>query len=73
MEAQLVEFDPIQMIWDGRWMALEMFWNGIVMYATTFWWFGPLLVFILLAAGWRKVLRLGAHIGHVFARSKLDF
>ncbi len=64
-----MDVDWSQLIWDGRWAALEILWNAIMVNVATFWWFGPLLVVLLLAAGWNGALRLGAYILRVFAHT----
>lgn len=46
--------DGRQLMGDSRWTAHEILWNAVVVNVTTHWWFGPLLVSILISAGWKK-------------------
>jgi hypothetical protein len=64
-----VDIDWHQLIWDGRWTAIEMIWNAVVVNVTTHWWFGPLLTVIVVSAGWKKLARLGAYVAKTFGQS----
>jgi hypothetical protein len=61
------------LIWEGRWDALVMIFHALVTDVMTYWWFGPLLVVILLTGtrkGWMRLLRyvgstyIHSHAGH---------
>lgn len=58
-----------QLMWDGRWMALKMLWNAVVVKVATHWWFGPLVVVILISADWKEILRFGANIAQAFGHT----
>ncbi|MDR6907787.1 hypothetical protein J2X63_003495 [Agromyces sp. 3263] len=64
-----MDIDWSQLVWQGRWTALEIFWNAILLNIATQWWFAPLLVMLVLAAGWKAVLRLVAYVARVFAHT----
>lgn len=64
-----MDIDWHQLIWDGRWTALEMLWNAVVINMTTYWWFGPLLIAVVISAGWKKIARCGLYVARVFANS----
>jgi hypothetical protein len=53
-------------MWDARWTALEALWNAILLNATTYWWFGPLVLLLAALASWRKIVRLGALVTRTF-------
>jgi hypothetical protein len=58
-----------QLIWDGRWTALELLWNAVVVNVITHWWFGPLLAVIVISAGWKKIARFGAYAARTLGQS----
>jgi hypothetical protein len=64
-----MDIDLRQLIWEGRWAALELLWNAVVVNVTTHWWFGPLLAIIVISAGWKKIARFGAYIARAFGQS----
>ncbi|RZT64379.1 hypothetical protein EV140_0628 [Microcella alkaliphila] len=64
-----MDIDWHQLIWDGRWTALEMLWNAVIVNVTTHWWFGPLLAVILISAGWKKIARFGFYVARVFGHA----
>lgn len=72
MSTSVIEIDVVQVIWDGRWMALEMMWAGIVASASTNWWFGPLFVLLIVTAGRKKIARMFRYISQVFWRSQIE-
>lgn len=61
--------DGRQLMGDSRWTAHEILWNAVVVNVTTHWWFGPLLVSILISAGWKKVTRFGAYVSRAFGHT----
>ena len=61
-----MEIDWSTLIWQGRWSALEMFWSAIIVDVGTYWWFGPLLLVLILAAGWKAVARFAIYVAKVF-------
>lgn len=64
-----MEIDWLGLIWESRGTALEILWSAILMNIATHWWFGPLLFVLLLAAGWRALVRLALYVGRVFAHA----
>jgi hypothetical protein len=64
-----MNIDWSHMIWQGRWDALVLFWNAAVTDATTIWWFGPLLLILLISAGRKKLVRLMSYVVRVFAHT----
>jgi hypothetical protein len=65
-----MDIDLHQLIWDGRWTALEMLWHAVVVNITTHWWFGPLLTVLVIAAGWKKIARFGVYVARTFGQSQ---
>lgn len=57
------------LMWEARWDAVVMFAQGMMTNIATYWWFGPLLLFIGVTASRRAWLRLIRYIGMTFARS----
>ena len=55
-----------ELIWQGRWDALGILWNAILIDIASHWWFGPLLLMVVVAAGWKGIARLGAYVARVF-------
>ena len=47
-----------------------MLWNGAIINVTTHWWFGPLLAVIVVSAGWKKLVRVGAYVARTFMHSQ---
>lgn len=66
-----MEIDWIQLLWDGRWTALEMFGHALWVNVQTHWWFAPLLLVILISAGWKGIARLTAYVARVFWHTHL--
>lgn len=64
-----MNIDWYQLLWDGRWTALEILWSAVVVSVTSHWWFGPLLLVIVLCAGWTAVRRFGAYVARVFGHT----
>lgn len=58
-----------EILWQGRLDALVMMWNAVVIGVGTYWWFGPLLVVLVIADGPKGVLRLGAYVTRVLAHT----
>ena len=58
--------DWMHLIWQGRWEALVMIWNAIATDVQTIWWFGPLLVILLILAGRKGIVRLTSYVARVF-------
>ena len=58
--------DWAHMLWQGRWEGLVLVWNAIWTDVHTLWWFGPLLIVLVIAAGRKGILRLGAYVAKVF-------
>lgn len=57
------------LLWQGRWDGLVMLWQAIIADVQTFWWFGPLLVVLIVAAGRKGVVRLVAYLAKVFVHT----
>jgi hypothetical protein len=72
MSTSVIEIDVVQAIWDGRWMALEMMWAGVVTSASTHWWFGPLFILLIVTAGRKKIANMLGYISQVFWRSHIE-
>lgn len=64
-----MEIDWHEIIWDGRRMALEMLWNAVVVNISAYWWFGPLVLAIVVSAGWKKIGRFGAYVARVLGHT----
>lgn len=64
-----MNIDWYQLLWDGRWTALEILWNAVVVNVTTHWWFGPLLLVILVSAAWKAVGRFGAYVARMIGHT----
>ncbi len=60
-----MNIDWIHLMWQGRWEALVMIWNAIVTDIQTIWWFGPLLIVLMIAAGRKGIVRLASYIVRV--------
>ena len=65
-----MDVDWRQLIWDGRWAALEIFWNAVLINVAAHWWFAPLVVIIVISAGWKKIARFGAYVARVFGHTQ---
>ena len=65
-----MDIDWHQLIWDGRWAALEFFWTAVVVNVAAHWWFGPLMVIIVISAGRKKIVRFGAYVARVFGHAE---
>lgn len=61
-----MNIDWSALIWQGRWTALEIFWNAVLVNIATHWWFGPLLLLMAIAAGAKGLARLVAYVAKVF-------
>jgi hypothetical protein len=64
-----VNLDWPQLMWKARWDALAMIWNAIVNDVAAHWWFGPLLLVLVIAAGRKGMFRLAAYIARVFVHT----
>ncbi|MGN8551078.1 UNVERIFIED_CONTAM: hypothetical protein OHV15_00650 [Microbacterium sp. SLM126] len=64
-----MEIDWQQLIWDGRWTALEMLWNAVLVNIATHWWFGPLLAIVVVGTGWKGISRFAVYIARVFGHT----
>lgn len=65
-----MDIDCRGLIWEGRWTALEMLWNAVVINVTNYWWFGPLLLVIMMSTRWKELARFGAYVARAFAHSQ---
>ncbi|WP_103663352.1 hypothetical protein [Microbacterium sp. CJ77] len=54
----------------GVWQGLVLLWHALWVNALTYWWFGPLVLAILITAGRRKLVRLVRWIGGTFVRGQ---
>ena len=61
--------DWVHMMWEGRWQALVMIWNAVVTDVRSIWWFGPLLLLLLVAAGRKGLPRLAAYVVKVLVHT----
>lgn len=61
-----MDINWVHLIWQGRWEALVMIWHAIVTDVQSIWWFGPLLIVILIAAGRKGIVRLVSYVARVF-------
>lgn len=57
------------LLWQGRWDGLVMLWQAIIADVQTFWWFGPFLVVLIVAAGRKGLVRLIAYVAKVFVHT----
>ncbi len=64
-----MNFDWSELVRQGRWDALAIIWNAIVVNVTAYWWFGPLLIVLLVTAGRRGILRLIAYVARAFVHT----
>jgi hypothetical protein len=58
--------DWSHLLWQGRLEGLVLLWNATVTDVQTIWWFGPLLIVLIIAAGRKGIVRLGAYVLKVF-------
>lgn len=56
------------LMWEGRWDALVMFYQAVVTNVNAHWWFGPLLLSILVTTTARAWIRILRYVGSAFAR-----
>jgi hypothetical protein len=68
-----VNIDWSHLIWEGRWQALVIYWHALVTDARTLWWFGPLMVLVVVTAGKKRVLRVVKAVAGVFFRTHGPF
>lgn len=66
---ELVDIDWSHLIWQARWSGLETLWAAVLVNASTYWWFGPLVVVMLVKSGRRGIIRLLSYVGRVFVRA----
>lgn len=64
-----MNIDWVHIMWQGRWEALVMVWSAVVTDVRSIWWFGPLLLLLLVAAGRKGLLRLAAYAAKVFVHT----
>lgn len=64
-----MNIDWSQLMWQGRWDGLVLIWNAIVTDVLTIWWFGPLLLILLFAAGRKGIFRLVSYVARAFMHS----
>jgi len=64
-----MNIDWMHLLWQGRWEALVLIWNGVVTDVEKIWWFGPLMVLVLVVVGRRAIVRLVAYIARVFVHA----
>lgn len=57
-------------VWEGRWLALEMIWQGIVLNVEMYPWFLPLLALLLAGLTRKKIVRLVTYVAHTFVRAQ---
>jgi hypothetical protein len=66
-----MDIDWQQLIWDGRWLALEMLWNAVIVNVTAHWWVGPLLLVLVISAGRKALGRFSAYVARVFGHTQV--
>ena len=64
-----MNIDWSHLMWQGRWDALVMTWNAVVHDVLTIWWFGPLLVILLIVGGRKGLFRFVSYVARVFVHS----
>lgn len=64
-----MNIDWSHVLWQGRWEGLVLLFNAVVLDARTIWWFGPLVVLLLVFAGRKGIVRLIAYVAKVFVHS----
>lgn len=64
-----MEINWSELIWQGRLDGLGILWDAILINVATYWWFGPLMGLLIVAAGWKGVTKLAAYIARVFAHT----
>lgn len=64
-----MNIDWLHLMWQGRWDGLVMIGHALVTDVQTIWWFGPLLLVIVIAAGRKGVLRLASYVLKVFVHT----
>lgn len=65
----MVDWSQVRdLIWEARWDAIVMVGRALWVDIVSFWWFGPLLLIVLLAAGRKAWLRLIRFVGVTFVR-----
>lgn len=71
MVATGIDVDVIDVrgwIWEGRWDALVILWNAGIAAAGQHWWFGPLVIAVVVLAGRRAWMRLARFVLGVYLR-----
>jgi hypothetical protein len=64
-----MNIDWSHLIWQGRWDGLVIMWNAILADARTIWWFGPLMLILLVTAGRKGLTRLVSYVLRVFVHT----
>lgn len=64
-----MNIDWSHVMWQGRWDAVVTIWNAIVTDVSTVWWFGPLVLVLLITAGRKKLLHLGLYLAKAFVHT----
>ncbi len=70
-----IDFDLVDMrgwILEGRWDALVILWNAGITAAGQHWWFGPLVITLVLIAGRRAWIRLARFVLGAYLRGSAD-
>ena len=61
-----MNIDWSHLMWQGRWDGLVMLWHGVMIDVQTIWWFGPVLVLLLIVGGRKGIIRLISYVVGVF-------
>jgi len=75
MDLTGVDFDLLDVrgwILEGRWDALVMLWNAGITAAGQHWWFGPLMITIVVLARRRAWKRLARFVFGTYVRGSAD-
>ena len=59
-------------IWEARWDSLVMLAQALWVNVLATWWFGPLLLLVVVLMGRKALLRLARFVGGTFLRGGLD-
>lgn len=70
LEVAMIDYSLILgAFWDGRWQAIVIFADAIWTNVLSLWWFGPLVLLLLITASRKWWMQLFRYVGTTFVRS----
>lgn len=60
------------LVWEGRWDGIVMIWNALATNVMTYWWFGPLLLLIVVGSSGKAWMKLTRYVGLAYFRGHVN-